>query len=128
MTETEFSRKVEEVLQQYEDIGWLWHVRVNSGQALRHGKRINLARAGTPDRMVCIGGRFVALEIKRPGGGKDKDLRKSQREMRKKIERAGGFWITLDSIDHLHNFITAAHESSERASEVLQRYLEATNG
>lgn len=61
---------------------------------------------GRPDLVACINGRFVGLEIKRPG--KIKNLSEAQKIVSHKITEAGGIWRVVDNLDevkHLVEFI-----------------------
>ncbi|MDT6519718.1 VRR-NUC domain-containing protein [Enterococcus faecium] len=52
--------------------------------------------AGTPDILVCVNGRFIGIEVKRPGGGTVSALQKSKLN---KIENAGGVAIVARSVE-----------------------------
>lgn len=53
------------------------------------------SRAGTPDIIACINGRFIAIEVKRPGGV----VSQLQRANLKLIEQAGGVAFVAYSVE-----------------------------
>lgn len=53
------------------------------------------SRAGTPDIIACINGRFIAIEVKRPGGV----VSPLQRANLKMIEQAGGVAFVAYSVE-----------------------------
>ncbi len=52
-------------------------------------------KRGTPDLLAVISGRFVAIEVKRPGG----KASKLQIAQLKRIEAAGGLAILAESVE-----------------------------
>lgn len=53
--------------------------------------------SGVPDILMCINGRFVAVELKRPDGkGRVSDIQKAQTE---RIQRAGGVAVVVNSFE-----------------------------
>lgn len=58
-------------------------------------------RAGVPDVLACLRGRFVAIEIKRPGG----KLSAEQRRELVAVTAAGGIALVVTDVDQV---ITAA--------------------
>jgi hypothetical protein len=54
---------------------------------------------GTPDIICCIDGDFVGLEVKGPKG----DLSDSQKEFQRNIEKAGGRYHVVRSIDDVQS-------------------------
>jgi hypothetical protein len=76
-------------------------IRVNSGRLPNaEGRRVVRANSlpGCPDVLACIRGRFVAVEVKRPGGAGPTPL---QREAHERLRRSGGLVIVARSIDDL---------------------------
>ena len=57
--------------------------------------------AGIPDIIVCIGGRFVAFEVKVPTG----KLTKLQEITIRKIKTAGGIAVKVTSVEEVENVI-----------------------
>ena len=58
-------------------------------------------QSGTPDRIVCYRGRFVGIEVKRPGkNGKVIEPTAIQHKRMREIEAAGGkaFWGTAEKV------------------------------
>jgi hypothetical protein len=68
--------------------------RVNSGHLTTEGRHINLASAGTSDLIVLYRGKYLALEIKRPG---NKPTGKQQRFL-DSVRLAGGIAMILTSV------------------------------
>lgn len=53
--------------------------------------------SGLPDIVVCLNGRFIGIEVKRPDGkGIQSDVQKVQEES---IKRAGGIYILADDFE-----------------------------
>lgn len=75
----------------------LWWVKVHGGP---------MQRAGVPDLLVCYGGRFLAVEVKVPGGR----ATRLQAETMGRIREAAGWTIVATSpedvtawLDHVRN-------------------------
>ena len=64
----------------------LWFVNIIGGLGIR---------PGTPDTLLCLDGKFIAIEFKRPGGR----LRPTQESTLLAIVRAGGIALVIDSVD-----------------------------
>ena len=60
-----------------------------------------MGAAGTPDLLACIDGRFVAIEVKRPG----QHLTNLQAARLDEIRHAGGVAIVAGSVDELLSFL-----------------------
>ena len=52
-------KRIENQIKQYLDSIGAWHIKT-------HGNMFS--KAGTPDIIACLRGRFVAIEVKQPGG------------------------------------------------------------
>jgi hypothetical protein len=63
--------------------------------------RKTTGRIGTPDILCCIGGKFLALEVKSETG----KLSESQRSVLKDIERCGGVAKVVRSIDEVRTIL-----------------------
>ena len=57
---------------------------------------------GLPDIVCCWRGRFIAVEVKRPGG----KLRKLQKVTLQKIEKCGGIAIRAESVDDVRKVLS----------------------
>lgn len=79
----------------------IYWIRVNSGAIRTERSFIKLARAGTPDIVVCHKGRFVGIECK---AGKNKQTTDQVHEMRE-IILSGGDYYVMRSIDDLQKFM-----------------------
>lgn len=60
-------------------------------------------RAGVPDLMFIIGGRFLGIEMKRPGDYQ----RTNQKEVQSEIEAAGGAYVVCRSVEDVANALAA---------------------
>jgi hypothetical protein len=80
-------------------------IRNNSGAARTGaGRLVKFGSPGSADIIACApGGRFVAVECKRPGGR----LTGPQREWLEKITRAGGEAIVAESVNSLKEQLLA---------------------
>lgn len=52
-------KQIENQIKQYLDSIGAWHIKT-------HGNMFS--KAGTPDVVACVKGKFVAIEVKQPGG------------------------------------------------------------
>ncbi len=52
-------KQIENQIKQYLDSIGAWHIKT-------HGNMFS--KAGTPDVVACLKGKFVAIEVKQPGG------------------------------------------------------------
>lgn len=59
MTKKTLEKHIENQIKKYLDSIGCWHMKV-------HGSMYQ--KAGVPDILACINGRFVGIEVKRPGG------------------------------------------------------------
>lgn len=76
-----------------------WRIRINSGamSGNHKGKRWFMRfndQPGCPDVIACLEGRFIAIEIKRPGG----KLTEKQASALEAIRRAGGLAFVATGI------------------------------
>jgi hypothetical protein len=69
-----------------------------------HGGRYGTA--GLPDIIACVDGRFVGLEVKRPGG----KLTALQLSTLERIRAAGGVAEMIDSVDKAKAIINSVME------------------
>lgn len=54
------------------------------------------SKAGTPDILACVNGRFVAIEVKRAEGGEVSPLQKANIKL---IRKAGGIAFVSSSLE-----------------------------
>ncbi|GIP61972.1 hypothetical protein J32TS6_05270 [Virgibacillus pantothenticus] len=59
------------------------------------------SKAGTPDILACVKGRFVAIEVKRESGGKVSALQKANIKM---IQKAGGIAFVTSSLEQTKHY------------------------
>lgn len=79
-------KKVENQIKSYLDKIGAYHRKT-------HGSLFS--KAGTPDILACIKGRFVAIEVKREEGGEVSPLQKANIKM---IQQAGGVAFVASSL------------------------------
>lgn len=79
-------KQIENQIKRYLDSLGAWHIKT-------HGNMFS--RAGTPDVLACINGKFVAIEVKRPGG-RVSALQKAQIKL---IHAAGGVAFVAYSLE-----------------------------
>jgi len=70
-------------------------------------KTIATTKNGTPDILACLRGRFIGIEVKKPGG-KPSPL---QRVQLRKIREAGGIGFTADNLDEVKDQLNHLMES-----------------
>ena len=100
ITETDLVRGIKRYTQLYENKGLAYIVRNNAIQQRilrRNGSEgfLRNGKAGSPDLLLCVRGRFVGVECKRPGNRQSE----SQREAQEAIVRAGGLYWLVYSFD-----------------------------
>lgn len=61
-------------------------------------------KRGTPDLLAVINGRFVAIEVKAPGGKPSK----LQLAQLRRIENAGGVAMLVESVDEVKAYLSSA--------------------
>lgn len=79
-------KTIENEIKGYLDTIGAWHIKT-------HGNMFS--KAGTPDLIACINGRFVAIEVKQPGGV----VSALQKAHIKLIEQAGGVAFVSYSLE-----------------------------
>lgn len=81
------------------------NIRANAGSwADESGHMIMGAKAGTSDKILCIAGRFVALEIKAARGVQSD----AQKRFQGRVTALGGLYILAHSVDELRSALVAA--------------------
>lgn len=83
------------------------HWRQNSGQFAvgpNEDKRyVRAGFAGVSDILGCLpGGRFLAIEVKRPGG----KMTEAQRDFLAKVNAAGGLGVCVDDVTELDKVLS----------------------
>lgn len=81
-------KQIENQIKRYLDSIGSWHIKT-------HGNMFS--RAGTPDVVACVNGRFVAIEVKQPGGVISA-LQAAHIEL---IRKAGGIAFVAYSLDEV---------------------------
>lgn len=89
-------KRIENQIKRYLDKIGAWHMKT-------HGTMFS--KAGTPDIIACVNGRFIGIEVKRPDGGKVSELQKFHINA---ISEAGGVAFVSRSVEetqqHLKKF------------------------
>lgn len=85
-------KTVENQIKRYLDRLGVWYMKV-------HGSAFQ--KAGVPDLIACIGGRFVGIEVKRPGG-RVSPLQKLNIE---EIQQSGGVAFVAYSVEDVRREI-----------------------
>lgn len=81
-------------------------IRANAGSwSDERGHVIMGAKAGTSDKLLCIGGYFVALEIKSATGKQSE----AQQRFQARVEALGGVYIKASSVDELRAGLCQAY-------------------
>lgn len=98
--ESEIQKEIISFLQILENRGNIYFVRCNvfQGKIKRANGQdgfIKQAKAGAPDIIICVNGKFVGFEVKTETG-KQSDL---QKEAEAKIKRAGGLYFIVRSVN-----------------------------
>ena len=71
--------------------------QINAGLAQRGGRWIHLAPEGWSDIIWILDGRFLAVEVKRPGHKRSW----KQMEFQDAVSRAGGIAVVAQSVEEL---------------------------
>ena len=99
--ESNFVSKVERyIITTFRDEAWFLKVGGNAAQ-----------RSGVPDIIVCLKGRFIAIELKREdGSGK---ASKQQLIECKKITKSGGIAIVSDDFKEVKNLLNSIYNDEK---------------
>lgn len=77
-----------------------------------HVKTTGVRIAGTPDILACYRGRFIAIEVKRPGN--EKGITKLQEKRLKEVVKAGGVSIIATDVQQVKDLIAKLFEEEWR--------------
>jgi hypothetical protein len=81
------------------------NIRANAGSwADDQGHMIMGAKAGTADKILCVAGRFVALELKAAGGVQSE----AQRKFQARVTALGGLYILAHDAGELKSALVVA--------------------
>lgn len=89
-------KRIENQIKRYLDSIGAWHIKT-------HGNMFS--RAGTPDILACVNGRFIAIEVKRPKGVIS-ELQKANIEL---IRKAGGVAFIAYSVKDVERNLQKEH-------------------
>ena len=86
-----------QIVEYLKSIGAWYFIPVSSG----------LGRHGIPDIIVCLEGRFIALEVKAPGkrGHKDRGATPLQMIQINQIKDAGGVAVVVDCVEEVKELL-----------------------
>lgn len=94
--------KVDRLLRSLLADGWpIWWLKVHGGP---------MQRAGVPDYLLCLNGRFLALEIKHPDDAAPRPAPRQLVELQA-ITRARGTWLVANSIEAVDTWLQANREN-----------------
>lgn len=110
MRESDLLRTVRDYL----ELHGIFHIRVNVGAKVEHNgmgqKRfIRFGRRGCADILCCVGGRFVALELKTERGQQSE----YQKEFEAEVRAAGGCYLLIRSLDDLMELLPVRQKRLE---------------
>lgn len=77
------------------------HWRNNTGATKIGGRYVRFGTPGSPDIVACIEGRFVGIEVKRPGG----KLSKAQEAVGMSLVNSGGIYLVVQDVKELSDAI-----------------------
>lgn len=86
-------KTVENQIKKWLDSNGYWWMKV-------HGDMFQ--KAGIPDILACINGRFVGIEVKRPTGGRVSELQKYHIEQ---IQKSGGVAFVATSVEEVRTYL-----------------------
>ncbi|WP_018934617.1 VRR-NUC domain-containing protein [Gracilibacillus lacisalsi] len=86
-------KRIENKIKRYLDSIGAWHIKT-------HGSMFS--KAGTPDIIACVKGKFVAIEVKRPEGGRVSELQRFHIEA---INKAGGYAFVSRSVEETQRYL-----------------------
>ena len=90
-------KKVEHRIKRYLDQLGAYYVKIHGSAYMP---------AGTPDILVCLAGRFIGIEVKKPSGGVVSTL---QRLKIKQIQNAGGVAFVARSVNDVRKELQRQH-------------------
>ncbi len=96
MTRKPLEKTIENQIKKWLDSQGYWWMKV-------HGDMFQ--KSGIPDILACINGKFVGIEVKRPGGVMS-ELQKYNIE---KIQAAGGVAFVAYSVEDVRNNLDRFH-------------------
>lgn len=89
-------KRIENKIKRYLDSIGAYYIKT-------HGNMFS--KAGTPDILACIKGRFVGIEVKQPGGV----VSKLQEANIRLIQNAGGVAFVADSLEEAKRHLEEQH-------------------
>jgi len=109
MQEKIIQKSIIDFLSLLEKRGQLYFFRANSGTVkLASGRFMKTGKAGCPDIICCVGGKFVGFEVKNEKGKQSP----TQKTTEEKIEKVGGEYYIVRSVEDVALIFYKAHRSS----------------
>lgn len=90
-------KRIENQIKRFLDSIGAWHIKT-------HGNMFS--RAGTPDILACINGKFVAIEVKREKGGEVSTLQLAHIKL---IQQAGGVAFVASGLEEAKAHLKKQH-------------------
>ncbi len=89
---------IQRAILDYLSLRKIFHIRINSGAfKTERGGFYRMAVKGCADILICSKGRFIAAEVKRPGGR----LSEAQIAFKEELEAASGVYLVVTSLDEM---------------------------
>jgi hypothetical protein len=88
---------IQKTILDYLTLRGIFHYKNNTAGIYKQatGSYIPSPSVGAPDIVAVIGGKYIGIEVKRPGG----KMSEHQLRFKENLERAGGIYWIFDSID-----------------------------
>jgi len=104
MLEKQIQKQILDYLQGLYSYGVVYFFRSGSGKLKVKGGYFKTGRNGCPDITVICKGKFIGIEVKTKDGVQSVAQLKAQRE----IEKAGGFYYIVTSVEEVEKIINQA--------------------
>jgi len=109
MREAEIQLQIE---QAFDRMGVLY-IRHNPARFSSFGRRkLKDDERGVPDLVLCVGGRFIGMEVKTPEGRVSED----QKRFEQRTEAAGGRYVVVTSVEEAIKAIGANYVENQTVS------------
>lgn len=96
-------KAVEDKIKEYLFNKGIYHFKV-------HGSKF--MPIGLPDIVCCFRGSFLGIEVKRPGAKNEQS--EQQKVHERNINKSGGTYLLVDSLEEVVNYITQQEEEIEK--------------
>lgn len=75
--------------------GFFWTVDTGVAKSMDGKRTIRFGLPGQPDIQGMLDGRWIGIEVKKPGGRQSE----KQKKFQKAVERAGGVYLLVDDVE-----------------------------